>query len=76
MMVLMNATQGAGDTMPMMIISIVTTWVITIPLAYFLPKWTDWGMYGIRWAMTGSMIIGGLANTIYFRTGKWKTRRV
>ncbi len=76
MMVLMNATQGAGDTVPMMIISIVTTWVITIPLAYFLPKWTDWGVYGIRWAMTGSMIIGGLANTIYFRTGKWKTRRV
>jgi Na+-driven multidrug efflux pump len=76
MMVLMNATQGAGDTMPMMIISIVTTWIITIPLAYFLPKWTDWGVYGIRWAMTGSMIIGGLANTIYFRTGKWKTRRV
>ncbi len=76
MMVLMNATQGAGDTMPMMIISVVTTWVITIPLAYYLPKWTDWGVYGIRWAMAASMVIGALANVIYFRTGKWKTRRV
>jgi len=76
MMVLMNAVQGAGDTMPMMIISIVTTWLITIPFAYFLPKWTDWGVYGIRWVMTASMVLGGLANIIYFRTGRWKTKRV
>jgi Na+-driven multidrug efflux pump len=59
-----------------MVISIITTWFITIPFAYFLPKWTNWGVIGIRWAMTASTLIGGLANVIYFRTGKWKTRRV
>ncbi|MDD5288643.1 MAG: MATE family efflux transporter [Dehalococcoidales bacterium] len=76
MFVLMNCLQGAGDTVPMMIISIITTWLITIPLAYYLPKYTDWGVYGIRWAMTASMLVAGVANIIYFRTGKWKTRRV
>jgi len=76
MFVLMNSLQGVGDTVPTMIISIITTWFITIPFAYFLPKWTDWGVIGIRWAMTASTLIGGLANVIYFRTGKWKTRRV
>ena len=35
--VLMNCLQGAGDTIPTMVIGIFTTWVITIPLAYFLP---------------------------------------
>ncbi len=76
MFVLMNSLQGAGDTVPTMVISIITTWFITIPFAYFLPKWTNWGVIGIRWAMTASTLIGGLANVIYFRTGKWKTRRV
>lgn len=76
MFVLMNCLQGAGDTVPMMIISIITTWLITIPLAYFLPKYTNWGVYSIRWAMTASMVAGGVANLIYFRTGKWKTRKV
>lgn len=76
MFVLMNILQSAGDTVPTMIISIVTTWLITIPLAYFLPKYTTWGIYSIRWAMVASAVVGGLANTIYFRMGKWKTRRV
>jgi putative MATE family efflux protein len=76
MFVLMNCLQGAGDTLPTMVISIITTWVITLPLAYFLPKYTDWGVIGIRWAMTASTIVGAISNVIYFRTGKWKTRRV
>ncbi len=74
--VFMNALQGAGDTVPTMVISVVTTWVITLPLAYFLPIYTDWGVYGIRWAMTISPIAAGIANILYFRTGKWKTRRI
>ncbi len=74
--VLMNALQGAGDTMPTMIISIITTWLITLPLAYFLPKHTDFGVLGIRWAMAVSPVAAGIANVVYFRTGRWKTRRI
>jgi putative MATE family efflux protein len=74
--VLMNCLQGAGDTLPTMIISIITTWLITIPLAYFLPHHTTWGATGIRWAMTASTVVGATANVVYFRMGKWKTRRV
>lgn len=76
MMVLMNTLQGAGDTVPTMIISIVSTWVLTIPLAYLLPEYMGWGVISIRWVMAGSNIATGLANIIYFQTGKWKTRRV
>ncbi len=76
MFVLMNSLQGAGDTMPTLIINVITTWVITMPLAYFLPKYTSWGAVSIRWVMTASVVVGALANVIYFRMGKWKTRRV
>jgi putative MATE family efflux protein len=76
MFVLMNCLQSAGDTVPTMIISVVTTWLVTILPAYLLPKYTDIGIVGIRWAMSASVVVGGLANVIYFRTGRWKTRRV
>ena len=76
MFVLMSCLQGAGDTIPTMIINITTTWIITMPLAYFLPRYTSWGVIGIRLAMSASIIVGALANVIYFRTGRWKTRRV
>ena len=74
--VLMNCLQGAGDTIPTLIIGIVTTWFITMPLAYFLPRYTSWGIMSIRWAMTASGIVNAAAMVVYFRTGKWKTRRV
>jgi putative MATE family efflux protein len=74
--VLMTCLQGAGDTVPPMLIGIATTWLITIPLAYFLPKYTSWGILSIRWAMTASMIVSSIAMVIYFRTGKWKSRTV
>jgi len=74
--VFMSALQGAGDTMPPMMVSVVTAWVITLPLAYFLPKVTDLGVYGIRWAMVAGMVSGAVAFLIYFRTGRWKRKRV
>ena len=74
--VLMSAVQSAGDTIPAMIINIVTIWGITMPLAYFLPRYTDWGVDSIRWAMAASAVVAALAFVIYFRLGRWKKHRV
>ncbi len=74
MFVLMNCLQSAGDTVPVMIMSIATTWLVTVLPAYLLPKYTDLGVAGVRWAMSGTMIVGAVFNMIYFRTGRWKTR--
>jgi putative MATE family efflux protein len=76
MFALMSSLQGAGDTVPVMVINIATTWVIAILLAYLLPRYTDWGVISIRWAMSAAIIVAALANIVYFRTGRWKTRRV
>jgi putative MATE family efflux protein len=72
----MNCLMGAGDTMPAMIVNILVTWLVTIIPAYFLSQYTSIGVLGIRWAMAASVVIGGIAMTIYFLTGKWKKRRV
>ena len=76
MVVLMSALQGAGDTMPGMLINMVIMWLVSLPLAYFLPKVTDIGVYGVRWAMVAGMAVGTAAFIIYFRTGRWKRKRV
>ena len=73
---LMQALSGAGDTVPPMIISLIMTWAITMPLAYFLPQVADFGVYGIRWAMVAGMVVGAVAFLAYFRTGRWKRKKV
>ena len=74
--VFMSALSGAGDTVPPMIISTVTVWAIQLPLAYFLPKITDLGVYGVRWAVVAGMVVSAVAFLTYFRTGRWKRKRV
>ncbi len=67
---------GSGDTFLPMVVSIVTMWLIQIPLAYFLPKVGDLGVYGIRWAIVASSVVSAIAYTVYFRMGRWKTKEV
>ncbi len=76
MFVLMQSLSGAGDTMPTMIVSVVTVWAVVLPLAYFLPKITELGMYGIRWAIVSEMVVGAIIFTIYFQTGRWKRKKI
>jgi Na+-driven multidrug efflux pump len=59
----MQSLAGAGDTLPTMIISLITMWGVTLPLAYLLPRVTDMGVYGIRWAMSAGMVFGAIVFT-------------
>ncbi len=74
--VLQSCIAGAGDTVPNMIISIIMIWAIQMPLAFILPKVTDLGVLGIRWALVGGMAAGAIAYTTYFRLGRWKLKKV
>jgi putative MATE family efflux protein len=76
MFVLMNSLQSAGDTIYPMIVTIVTTWILMILPCYLISKYTNAGIIGIRWILSANVFTGALANVIYFRTGKWKTKRV
>ena len=74
--VLQTSISGSGDTMPPMVISILSTWVILLPAAFILPRITDLGVYGIRWAMVLSLAFGAVAYIFYFRLGRWKNKTV
>ncbi|MBN1381360.1 MAG: MATE family efflux transporter [Deltaproteobacteria bacterium] len=74
--VLMYCLNGAGDTLVPMLTTLATMWFIQVPLAYLIPKWTDLGVYGVRWAGVIAIILRGLIYAVYFKAGFWKRRQL
>ncbi len=74
--VLMTCLNGVGDTMVPMLTTLVTMWGVQVPLAYFLPRVTGLGVYGIRWAIVTGIVMRAVIYTIYFRTGRWKRKEI
>ena len=75
-MVLSRCISGAGDTLPPMLVTLLTIWLVQVPLAGFLPQATDLGVYGVRWAIVAGMLVGAAIYVTYFRLGRWKRKRV
>jgi putative MATE family efflux protein len=74
--VLQSCIASAGDTVPNMIISIAVMWLAQIPVAYLMSRYTGLGVYGIRWSIVVSTLVGTIVYFAYFRTGRWKLKKV
>lgn len=74
--VMQNSISGAGDTLPPMLVTLLNFWCIQIPLASFLPRVGNMGVYGVRWAIVSGWIVGAIAYSVYFRMGRWKRKKV
>lgn len=66
--------QGAGDTFPPMISSIVANVVLKLPIAYILAKTFNMGTNGVWIAVSLSVIIESAIIIVYFKTNKWKEK--
>lgn len=66
--------RGAGDTIVPMFITLFSLWIIRIPLAVFLSS--KYGIEGIWWAIPIAWGLGMIASYLYYRTGKWRNKRV
>lgn len=67
-----GALRGAGDTLFTMATSLLSLWLIRIPLAYYLGS--KFGRAGIWWAIGLSIVIGFIITYIYYKTEYWKKR--
>jgi len=67
---------GLGDTMVPMITNLVTMLGIQLGLAYYLSRYTDLGMYGVRWAAAAGIVARAFIYAGYFRAGRWKRTKV
>ena len=74
--VLQYCISGVGDTLPAMIFSLMIVWGVQMPLAFVLPRITNLGVLGVRWAMVAAIFVGMIAFLTYFRLGRWKRRQV
>ncbi|MFD3158491.1 MATE family efflux transporter [Haloimpatiens sp. FM7330] len=75
MQVINGVLRGAGDTVPTMIISIVTLWFVRVFLAYILSNKLN-SPTGIWWAIPSSWMAGLILTVLYYKNGKWKEKVV
>ena len=75
-MVLTQCLNGVGDTWIPMITTLLSMWLIQVPLAYFLPNYTGLGVYGVRWAIVTAIALRAIIYTVYFRSGRWKSKKI
>jgi Na+-driven multidrug efflux pump len=70
-MVLSGALQGAGDTRTPMWITIVTNWLVRLPLAWVLAITLHYGPIGAWIAMATSISLNGIATTAWYKSRRW-----
>jgi Na+-driven multidrug efflux pump len=75
-MVLVQAFNGAGDTFTPMFISIISFWMMEIPLAYYMALNTQLRESGVFISILISESSMTLLSVIFFVRGKWKLKKV
>lgn len=74
MFVIGGVMRGAGDTLIPMFITLLSLWLIRIPLAAILSS--HFGVVGIWWAIPIAWFMGMSLSYIYYRTGRWKKKSI
>ena len=75
-MVVLQAFNGAGDTVTPTWVNFVAFWLIQIPLAWWLAMRTDLGHHGVYLAIAIAYSLSAVFGMILFRRGKWKEKEV
>jgi len=75
-MVMVQAFNGAGDTVRPTLINIVSFWLCEIPLAWFLANRTSMGVNGVFTAIPIANTVMTVISLIVFTRGSWKRRRI
>ena len=79
--------RGAGDTLIPMFITLLSLWVVRLPLSFVLSmdieiisifNWhsTPVSEKGVWWGIPLGWIFGVILSTIYYLTGRWKKKVV
>ena len=75
-MILVQAFNGAGDTLTPAYLNFVVFWVFQLPLAWFLAVHLGRGPRGAFWAVLFANLVLTAGALVLFRQGKWKVQRI
>ena len=67
---------GAGDTVPAMVVNLFTLWGLEITLSYGLAHWVGLGVLGVWWGRAIANLGNGLLLALWFKLGRWKRKKV
>jgi len=73
---LMGVLRASGNMVAAMVISLVSQWVLSFPLAVVLSQRAHMGAHGIWWAFPVANLITAIISVIWFSRGDWKKRRI
>ena len=75
-MVMLQAFNGAGDTLTPTIVNLFGFWFLEIPLAYWLAIPTGSRSNGVFWSIVIAEGAIAAASIVLFRRGRWKLQRI
>src|SRR5438132_303592 len=75
-MVMLQAFNGAGDTVTPTIVHFFGFWLLEIPLAYFLAITVHMRSSGVFWSIVVAEAAIASAGIVLFRRGCWKVRQI
>ena len=61
----------AGDTLAPMLVTFMSMWVMEIPIAFVLSRWTSAGEFGVAIAIAIAMLVRFCLYGGYYFTGRW-----
>ena len=75
-MVMLQAFNGAGDTVTPTIVNFFGFWLLEIPLAYFLAITARLQSNGVYWSIVVAEAAIAAASVLLFRRGRWKRQQI
>lgn len=75
-MVMLQAFNGAGDTVTPTVVFLFGYWMLEIPLAYWLAILAGLGANGVYWAIMAAEGAIAATGVLLFRRGKWKQAKI
>ncbi len=74
--VMARALDGAGNTVPAMVINLLTLWGVEVGVGFVLSRWLGLGPTGVWWGRAIAGLANGVLFAAWFRRGKWKEKKV
>lgn len=74
--VLSFALNGAGDTKKPMYATLISYFLVQVPLALAVPSLTGTGIVGVWYAMAIGILVQTVALYLMFRSGKWRNIQI
>jgi Na+-driven multidrug efflux pump len=75
-MVMLQAFNGAGDTVTPTIVHFFGFWLLEIPLAWFLAITLGMQSRGVFWSIVIAEAAIAAAGIILFKRGRWKVQQI